>query len=126
MLSFSLIRIPPLGQAAIQSPQPLHRSVLILIKPFFKGPLPYYLSEIIIIMSFLMSCQWNSQAMFPSPPGLPEILATRMETDFGKNGKCIGFDVAYDARDGVVFFSCQPENLWSRKTSKYLLWTTIQ
>jgi hypothetical protein len=31
-----------LGQAAIQSPQPLHRSVSILIKPFFKKILPYF------------------------------------------------------------------------------------
>ena len=40
-----LILMDPLGQAAMQRPQPLHRSVLILMKPFFKGQSPVNFAE---------------------------------------------------------------------------------
>ena len=40
MLSLLLILIDPLGHAIIQSPHPLHSSLLILMNPFFKGRSP--------------------------------------------------------------------------------------
>ena len=35
-----LILMDPFGHATMQRPQPLHRSLLILIKPFFNGESP--------------------------------------------------------------------------------------